>query len=181
MRSLWVAALLLLTTLPHLPARTYHEVTELDAVFDRYGSTGTFVLFDPARDRMEVSNKLRAQQRFAMGSSFRIANLEGPVTISAIEQTEFLGRLVAGKLPANEEAVRAVKEKSLVERTRSYELHGETGRLSNSNRQIGWWAGWVERDGKRYPFALNIDMFKDRDAEKRIAIGRACLKVLGKL
>ncbi len=189
MRALWVAALLLLTTLPELAARTYHEVTELDAIFDRYGFTGTFVLFDPARDRMEISNRLRAQRRFTeLDSGNRVAGdavdrfwLNGPLTISAIEQTEFLARLVAGKLPVREEAIRAAKETTLLERTGPSELHGKSGRLFNSKRQIGWWAGWVEREGKCYPFALNIDMFTDEDAGKRIPIGRECLKVLGKL
>ena len=39
----------------------------------------------------------------------------------------------------------------------------------------------MERDGKVYPFALNIDLKCDADAEKRIPIGRDCLKALGKL
>jgi beta-lactamase class D len=47
--------------------------------------------------------------------------------------------------------------------------------------QTGWWLGWIERENKVYPFALNIDMMKDADAAKRIQIGRGCLKVLRKL
>ena len=41
--------------------------------------------------------------------------------------------------------------------------------------------GWVERENKIFPFALNIDMPSDEDAAKRIPVGRECLKVLGKL
>jgi len=41
--------------------------------------------------------------------------------------------------------------------------------------------GWIERENRVYPFALNIDMQSDADAAKRIPIGRECLKVLGKL
>src|SRR4051794_8661682 len=107
MRSPWVAALLVLAALPQLLARTYHEVTELDAIFDRYGINGTFVLFDPARDRMEISNRLRAQQRFPnsgdrtqpIGDALDRFWLDGPRKISAIEQTEFLARLLGRKLP----------------------------------------------------------------------------------
>ena len=39
----------------------------------------------------------------------------------------------------------------------------------------------IERENKVYPFALNIDMMHDRDAAKRIPLGRECLKALGKL
>jgi beta-lactamase class D OXA-50 len=262
MRPFLAALLLLLTPLGSLWSRTYHEVPELDAIFDRYGVTGIFVLLDSTRDRVEVSNKLRAQQRFAPASTFKIANsligldagavknvdevlpyggkpqrfkawerdmnlrdaikasnvavyqelarriglkrmragvkklnygnqetggvvdrfwLDGPLAISAQEQMEFLQRLVAGRLPVKQEAVRAIREITLLEKTVTYELHGKTGWLFNSKRQIGWWVGWVEREGMSYPFALNIDMFKDEDAEKRVPIGRECLKVLGKL
>lgn len=107
--------------------------------------------------------------------------LDGPLSISAIEQAEFLNRLVEGKLPVSAEAVRAVKEITLLEKTETYELHGKTGWLLDTKQQIGWWVGWVERENKSYPFALNIDMTKDEDAAKRIQIGRDCLKALGKL
>jgi beta-lactamase class D OXA-50 len=107
--------------------------------------------------------------------------LDGPLAISAVEQTEFLGRLVEGKLPVSAESVRAVKEITLLEKTGTYELHGKTGWHMDDKRQIGWWVGWVQRDGKTYPFALNIDMKGDDDAARRIPLGRDCLKALNKL
>jgi beta-lactamase class D len=107
--------------------------------------------------------------------------LVGPLAISAVEQAEFLSRLVAGKLPVRAEATRAVKEITLLEKTETYELHGKTGWFVSKNEQLGWWVGWVERENKFYPFALNFDMTKDDDAAKRIPIGRECLKALGKL
>jgi beta-lactamase class D OXA-50 len=107
--------------------------------------------------------------------------LDGPLAISAVEQTEFLNRLVAGKLPVSAEATRAVKEITLLEKTETYELHGKTGWHFDTTQQIGWWVGWVEREGKVYPFALNIDMAGDADAAKRIPLGRDCLKALNKL
>lgn len=108
--------------------------------------------------------------------------LDGPLAISAVEQTEFLGRLIKGSLPIKLEAMRAVKEITLLEKTDAYELHSKTGWLVGPTPpQISWWVGWVEREGKFYPFALNIDMPKDEDGVKRIPIGRECLKALGKL
>jgi len=108
--------------------------------------------------------------------------LEGPLAISAVEQTEFLQRLVNGSLPINPDAVRAVKEITLLENTGAYELHAKTGWfVGPTPPEIGWWVGWVEKENKIYPFALNIDMQGDAAGAKRISIGRECLKVLGKL
>jgi beta-lactamase class D len=102
--------------------------------------------------------------------------LDGPLTISAVEQTEFLSRLADSKVPFSAATI------TLLEKTESYELHGKTGWYwPKSGQQIGWWVGWIERDGKTYPFALNIDMNADADAEKRIPLARACLIALGKL
>jgi beta-lactamase class D OXA-50 len=89
--------------------------------------------------------------------------------------------MLSGSLPINANAVSAVKEITLLEKTDTYELHGKTGWLFGTARQLGWWVGWIERENKVYPFALNIDMTKDGDAAKRIPIGRDCLKALGKL
>ena len=108
--------------------------------------------------------------------------LDGPLGISAVEQTQFLYRLVTAKLPVDSKAVQAVKEITLLEKTDRYELHGKTGWYwPDEGQQIGWWVGWLERDGKVYPFALNIDINMEADAAKRIPIARDCLKVLGKL
>ena len=108
--------------------------------------------------------------------------LDGPLMISAVEQTEFLSHLIGGSLPIKPEAVEAVKEITLIEKKAGYELHAKTGWwVGKKPPQIGWWVGWIERGDNVYPFALNIDMSKNEDAEKRVSLGRACLKRLGKL
>lgn len=107
--------------------------------------------------------------------------LDGPLAISAVEQAEFFDRLTSNKLPIRANVVELVKEITQLEKTGAYTLHGKTGWFASKTNQLGWWVGWVERDGKTYPFALNIDILSDRDAEKRIPIGRDCLRILGKL
>jgi beta-lactamase class D len=132
-------------------------------------------------ERMRASVKKLGYGNMEIGNVVDRFWLDGPLAISAVEQTEFLGRLVEGKLLVNPEATRAVKEITLLEKTESYELHGKTGWQVDEKRQIGWWVGWVERDGKFYPFALNIDMKGEDDAAKRVPLGRDCLKALDKL
>ncbi len=105
--------------------------------------------------------------------------LRGPLAISAIEQTQFLSRLIDGKLPVTEAALRAVRDITVIEKTEAHVLHGKTGWLFDE--KLGWWVGWVERDGRANPFALNIDLPQKSDVEKRIPLGRACLQALGQL
>lgn len=132
-------------------------------------------------ERMRAGVKRLGYGNMEIGNVVDRFWLEGPLAISAVEQTEFLGRLVEGKLPVRTEAVSAVKEITLLEKTETYALHGKTGWHMDEKRQIGWWVGWVEREGKVYPFALNIDMEGDEDAAKRVPLGRDCLKTLNKL
>jgi beta-lactamase class D len=133
-------------------------------------------------ERMREGVKKLGYGNMEIGSVVDRFWLEGPLAISAVEQTEFLHRLVQGSLPIDPKAVQAVKEITLLEKTDTYELHGKAGWFVGPvPPQIGWWVGWIERQNKVYPFALNIDMAKDEDANKRILIGRECLKALGKL
>jgi beta-lactamase class D len=132
-------------------------------------------------ERMRAGVKKLGYGNMEIGNVVDRFWLDGPLAISAVEQTEFLGRLVEGKLPVRNDAASAVKEITLQEKTEIYELHGKTGWHVGEKRQIGWWVGWIERDGKFYPFALNIDMKKDDDAAKRVPVGRDCLKALNKL
>lgn len=122
-------------------------------------------------ERMRESVKKLGYGNMEVGSVVDRFWLDGPLAISAVEQTRFLHRLVKGSLPISPDAVRAVKEITLLEKTDAYELHGKTGWLSNPTPpQTGWWVGWIERENKTYPFALNIDMLKDEDAAKRIPL-----------
>lgn len=104
--------------------------------------------------------------------------LDGPLTISAIEQIEFLHKLTQNQLPVDAKAIAAVKEITLQEKTKTYQLHAKTGWGTSSQPQIGWWVGWIERDNQNYPFALNMDILKKEDVAKRIVIGKKCLEKL---
>jgi beta-lactamase class D len=133
-------------------------------------------------ERMREGVKKLGYGNMEIGSVVDRFWLEGPLAISAVEQTEFLHRLLQGSLPIDPKAVQATKEITLLEKTETYELHGKAGWFVGPvPPQIGWWVGWIERENKIYPFALNFDIMKDEDATKRIPIGRDCLKILGKL
>ena len=107
--------------------------------------------------------------------------LEGPLKISALEQTRFLGRLAQGKLAFPKAAMAAVRE--IVRQDDHANLYAKTGWYMPDDRknQIGWWVGWVEKDGKVYAFALNVDITDETVGAKRVPLGKAALQSLGLL
>lgn len=106
----------------------------------------------------------------------------GGLKISAVEQIAFLRRLAAGTLPFSERSQDIVRRITIVDATPDYTLHAKTGwrQLETEASGLGWYVGWVERGGKRWFFALNIDM-KDGDAPKRAGIAKALLVKAGAL
>lgn len=107
--------------------------------------------------------------------------LDGPLQISAVEQVQFLAQLAQGKLPFPAELQASVRDITLLEKNERWALHGKTGWGTAVKPGIGWWVGWVEKQGRIYAFALNIDMHSAADAPRRIELGKACLTAAGVL
>lgn len=105
--------------------------------------------------------------------------LDGPLQISAVEQVQFLAQLAQGKLPFPKEAQDGVLDITLLEKNERWTLHGKTGWGTATKPGIGWWVGWVEKQGRIYAFALNIDMQSAEDVPKRMALGKASLAASG--
>lgn len=107
--------------------------------------------------------------------------LNGPLKISAVEQTRFLAKLAQGALPFPKAFQENVRDIVLLEKEGNSKLYGKTGWQNAPGQGIGWWVGWVEKEGRVYAFALNIDIQKAFDAAKRLELGKASLKALGVL
>jgi beta-lactamase class D len=108
--------------------------------------------------------------------------LTGDLRISAVEQIEFLRRLAADTLPFSPRAQETGRRISILESAPDYILRGKTGWAKCPDRvDLGWYVGWVERAGRRWFFALDIDMPKPADAAMRDPIVRAVLKRVGAL
>jgi beta-lactamase class D len=114
-----------------------------------------------------------------IGTSVDTFWLAGPLMISAVEQTRFLARLAQGTLPLPPDAQKNVREILLLERGGNWNLYGKTGWENAPGKGTGWWVGWVEKEGRLYAFALNMDIHAPSEAPKRIALGKASLKALG--
>jgi beta-lactamase class D len=121
-----------------------------------------------------------------IGGGIDLFWLEGKLRISAFEQIAFLRKLAHGELPFSARAQETVRRISILESAPDYILHGKTGWAGAADAKrkdaLGWFVGWVERDGRRWFVALDIDMaHPDADAPKRAAIARALLTRVGAL
>lgn len=105
--------------------------------------------------------------------------LDGPLQISAVEQTAFLTRLARDELPFPPNAMAKIREIVQQEQAGDRTLYGKTGWLNAPNPGVGWWVGWVTNGNRLYSFALNIDIVQAADAAQRIDLGKACLRALG--
>jgi beta-lactamase class D len=114
-----------------------------------------------------------------IGTSIDTFWLNGPLKISAVEQTRFLAKLAQGALPFPRSVQKSVREIVLMERGENWALYGKTGWENAPNRGIGWWIGWVQKGDRVYAFALNMDIQQATDAKKRVELGKASLKALG--
>ncbi len=107
--------------------------------------------------------------------------LEGPLQISATEQTRFLARLARGTLPFPADVQRQAREILLSREGPGWKLYAKTGWQNAPGAGVGWWVGWLERGDRVYAFALNLDITAPADADKRLELGLASLRALGLL
>jgi beta-lactamase class D len=109
--------------------------------------------------------------------------LDGPLRITAEQQIVFLRRLADGTLPFAKRHQETVRRITTIEDGPDYTLHGKTGWATKvqDGKDLGWLVGWAERNGRRWFFALNIDMTDKDDAAKRHSLMRRILIDLGAL
>lgn len=105
--------------------------------------------------------------------------LDGSLKISAVEEAHFVAALAQRKLPMSIRAQEIVRDILKYESTGDYTIYAKTGWCRACQPQIGWWVGWVERGGRIFAFALNIDIVSPNDLDKRISIARELLSKLG--
>jgi beta-lactamase class D len=108
--------------------------------------------------------------------------LDGALRITAEEQLLFLERLRDGRLTFSRRAQDTVLRIMIVEEAPTHTIRAKTGwALRGEHGPIGWYVGWVERDGRAWYFALNCDLPRERDGRVRIRVAHACLTELSVL
>ncbi|WP_408009880.1 class D beta-lactamase [Pseudalkalibacillus sp. A8] len=82
--------------------------------------------------------------------------LASSMEISALEQVDFIERLVEDELPIEEKHQKTVKRMMIQDEQDEYTLHGKTGtRLSDFG--LGWFVGFLETEKTTWVYAVNID------------------------
>lgn len=106
--------------------------------------------------------------------------LKEPLKISPVEQTQLLAKLGKSELPYSKDIQKQVKDIILLEEGKDWKLYGKTGwAVVDTNPSLGWFVGFVEKNGKIYSFALNMNVTEWKDLGKRIEFTKESLKVLG--
>ncbi|MFH0753380.1 MAG: penicillin-binding transpeptidase domain-containing protein [Candidatus Omnitrophota bacterium] len=108
--------------------------------------------------------------KFWLGSSIKI---------SAREQVDILHRLYTGQLPLQPENVRVVIRDITLSDEQGVRFMGKTGSGFEDGKWIlGWFVGCVEKEGKRYYFATNIEAADEAKGPKAKEITKMILKDL---
>lgn len=131
-----------------------------------------------SRDAMQAKLDAAGYGNHTIGAKQDTFWVDNSLRISPREQTDMLLRLARGELPFSARSQDIVRQISIVQSTPDYVLHGKTGWFDGATPNIGWWVGWIERDGNITAVALNMDFAGMRDAPKRERIVRDVLRDL---
>ena len=132
--------------------------------------------------RMQENMKKMNYGNQNIGKNATIFWLRGPLKISAIEQAYFLAKLAEVKLPYSQSAQESVIQILKLESGDGWNLYGKTGwatkdQKNKLNPTLGWFVGWVEKNGKIYTFALNMDIKNSSQLPLRQKIAMQILKM----
>ncbi|MBF0603702.1 MAG: class D beta-lactamase [Nitrospirae bacterium] len=105
--------------------------------------------------------------------------LDGPLSISPLEQAKFMAQLAMGQLPVSPSSMMVLRRVMPQEAVEGWHLFGKTGWAVAASPKVGWYVGWGERQGERLSFALTIPMPSLEQAPLRISLAKEALRTLG--
>lgn len=83
--------------------------------------------------------------------------LEGNSKISPYQQMDFLTRFYYSQLPVSERTMQIMKELIVIETNEHWQLSGKTGWAIRAGLNIGWYVGYLEKDGNVYFVATCVE------------------------
>ncbi|MBF0589407.1 MAG: class D beta-lactamase [Magnetococcales bacterium] len=102
--------------------------------------------------------------------------LDGPLSISPVEQAGFMERVSTGQLPVSKRSFQALKRLMPQEDFNGGVLYGKTGWGTGATPPVGWYVGWFEKDETLTTFAVRINMPSLKQAPLRISLAKAALE-----
>ena len=121
-----------------------------------------------------------------IGGGIDLFWLTGALRISALEQAEFLQRLHERQLPFSERTITLAEGVMVESRGGGAVLRAKSGWADRDSADpslvdIGWYVGFVEREGRTAYFALNLDLERPEQASLRRSLARTMLAERGLL
>lgn len=109
--------------------------------------------------------------------------LDTSLQISPVEQTAFLRRLLAGKMPVSPKAHEMTRAIIPNFKAGAWVVEGKTGStaLDKNKRSLAWFVGWAQKDGRRIVFARLVLDGERGGKPKALAMRAAFLKDLPQL
>lgn len=101
------------------------------------------------------------------------------ILITPKEQAQLLAKLIEGKLPVSTKTLGILNDITTLTMTAGETFHGKTGTGvdETGTYNMGWFVGWIERNGKKYTFACLLKghgvMGKDARATSEIILEKA--------
>lgn len=107
--------------------------------------------------------------------------MSSSLKVTSFEQLDFLRNFRDGKLGFNPRITKALQDALVIERTPDYTIYGKYGSCPMPDgKYLGWLVGYVERPGKVYYYALNLDGKSLADfAGARLQIVKGSMQELG--
>lgn len=104
--------------------------------------------------------------------------LNGVLQVSALEQIDFLKKLVTNATPYQVQHVDIVKAIMLDEESTDYAVHAKSG-WTGAELHVGWYVGYVEKGSDVWLFAMNMRMDSADQAALRKELTLQSLQALG--
>lgn len=105
--------------------------------------------------------------------------LDGTIKLSARDQVAFLDRMISGRLPFQNGHIDAMWGALAAGESEKGQLFAKTGYVFASTPEVGWYVGWIRKDGQATAsFALNLDIKAPEHARARREIVLKALKAL---
>ena len=108
--------------------------------------------------------------------------LNSSLKISPDDQVKFLTKLYKNQLPFKKRNMEIVKKIIIQKQTKTTTFSGKTGTaMVDGKTTIGWFVGYVKKDGKEYVFAVNIEGKDGATGSKARGIAEGILRELLKI
>ncbi|NTV01233.1 MAG: class D beta-lactamase [Chlorobiaceae bacterium] len=116
-----------------------------------------------------------------LGEPFDTATfwLDGTLVISAQEQVAFLRKLCRRTLPFRDSAYETLRGIMAVDDEQGYTLRAKSGWAAGVTPQVGWYVGYVEKGGRVWLFAMNMEVRKREELPLRREIALEALRAKG--